>query len=162
MLMTPVNADEAPPGAAVPPREFLSTLVWIKADGANTAGTMSLVEILAPAGWETPWHVHNTHDEYFYILDGKVDAQVGDTRVVLETGDFAFGPRGVPHGYRVTGSAPTRLLMMTNDRDFATFVHEASDPYAGNDLPPPSKPDLERVTAAAVRSGQEILGPLPF
>ena len=40
----------------VPPREFLSTLVWIKADGMNTAGTMSLVEILAPAGWETPWN----------------------------------------------------------------------------------------------------------
>jgi hypothetical protein len=70
MLMTEVKADHATAVAAVPPREFLSTLVWIKADGAATAGTQSLIEILAPAGWATPWHVHETHDEYFYILEG--------------------------------------------------------------------------------------------
>jgi uncharacterized cupin superfamily protein len=83
MLMTPIKTDTATAVAAVPPREFLSTLVWIKADGLSTAGTQSVVEILAPAGWATPWHNHLTHDEYFYILEGEVTAQVGDTRVVL-------------------------------------------------------------------------------
>ena len=106
MLMTEVKADAATAVAAVPPREFLSTLVWIKADGAGTAGTQSLIEILAPAGWATPWHVHETHDEYFYILEGEVTAQVGDARVVLRPGDYAFGPRGVAHGYRVTRIRP--------------------------------------------------------
>ena len=101
MLMTAMNTDAATAVAAVPPRAFLSTLVWIKADGAGTAGTQSLIEILAPAGWATPWHVHHTHDEYFYLLEGTITAQVGDARVVLKPGDFAFGPRGVPHGYRV-------------------------------------------------------------
>ncbi len=106
MLMTAIKTDDATAVAAVPPREFLSTLVWIKADGPATAGTQSLIEILAPAGWATPWHIHHTHDEYFYILEGEVTAQVGDTRVVLRPGDYAFGPRGVPHGYRVTGVRP--------------------------------------------------------
>lgn len=162
MLMTPINTDTATPVAAVPPREFLSTLVWIKADGLGTAGTQSLVEILAPAGWATPWHNHLTHDEYFYILEGEVTAQVGDTRVVLRPGDYAFGPRGVPHGYRVTGSGPARLLMMTGDRDFAEFVKEMSQPAAGNQLPAPSEPDIEKVVATAARYGMEILGPMPF
>ena len=54
MLMTPIKTDDATAVAAVPPREFLSTLVWIKADGPATAGTQSLIEILAPAGWATP------------------------------------------------------------------------------------------------------------
>ena len=89
MLMTPIKTDTATPVAAVPPREFLSSLVWIKADGLSTAGTQSVVEILAPAGWATPWHNHLTHDEYFYILEGEVTAQVGDTRVVLRPGDYA-------------------------------------------------------------------------
>ena len=33
MLMTAIKTDTATAVAAVPPREFLSTLVWIKADG---------------------------------------------------------------------------------------------------------------------------------
>jgi quercetin dioxygenase-like cupin family protein len=159
MEMTAVNTDDAT--AAVPPREFLSTLVWIKADGAGTAGTQSLIEILAPAGWATPWHVHHTHDEYFYLLEGTINAQVGDSRVVLKPGDFAFGPRGVPHGYRVAESGPARLLMITGDRDFAEFVREMSVPAAGDTLPPPSEPDLDLVVSAAARHGIEILGPMP-
>ena len=161
MLMSAVKTADATAIAAVPPREFLSTLVWIKADGAATAGTQSLIEILAPVGWATPWHTHHTHDEYFYILEGEVTAQVGEARVVLRPGDYAFGPRGVPHGYRVTGSGPARLLMMTGDRDFAEFVREISQPAAGDDLPPPSEPDLERVVSTAARYGIELLGPMP-
>jgi mannose-6-phosphate isomerase-like protein (cupin superfamily) len=160
MLMTPVNGGDATV-AAVPSRAFLSTLVWIKADGAATAGTQSLIEILAPAGWETPWHVHHTHDEYFYVLEGTIAAMVGDARVVLGPGDFAFGPRGVPHGYRVQGSAPARLLMITGDRDFAEFVRELSEPAPGDTLPPPSEPDVEKIVAAAARHGIELLGPWP-
>ena len=84
---------------------------------------------------------------------------VGDARVVLKPGDFAFGPRGVPHGYRVAESGPARLLMMTGDRDFAEFVRELSEPAPSDTLPPPSEPDLERIVAAAARHGIEILGP---
>jgi uncharacterized cupin superfamily protein len=105
--------------------------------------------------------VHHTHDEYFYILGGEITAQVGDARVVLRPGDYAFGPRAVPHGYRVTGSGPARLLMMTGDRDFAEFVREISEPAASDDLLPPSDPDLERVVSTAARYGMEIFGPMP-
>jgi mannose-6-phosphate isomerase-like protein (cupin superfamily) len=161
MQMTAVNTDDATAVATVEPREFLSTLVWIKADGAGTAGTQSLVEILAPAGWATPWHNHHTHDEYFYILEGEVTAVVGDARVVLTPGDFAFGPRGVPHGYRVTGSGPARLLMITGDRDFAEFVREMSEPTSGDTLPPRPFRGQARRAAAAARHGIEILGPMP-
>jgi hypothetical protein len=63
--------------------------------------------------------------------------------------------------YRVTGSGPARLLMMTGDRDFAEFVREISQPAKGADLPAPSEPDLERVVATAARYGMEILGPMP-
>ncbi len=161
MLMTPIKTDDATSVASVAPREFLSTLVWIKADGPATAGTQSLIEILAPAGWATPWHIHHTHDEYFYILEGEVAAQVGDTRVLLRPGDYAFGPRGVPHGYRVAGPGPARLLMMTGDRDFAEFVREISEPAAGNELPQPSEPDVARVVSTAARYGIEVFGPMP-
>ena len=48
MQMTAVKTDDATAVAAVEPREFLNTLVWIKADGSSTAGTQSLIEIRPP------------------------------------------------------------------------------------------------------------------
>jgi quercetin dioxygenase-like cupin family protein len=162
MLMNTAMTDNATAAPSVPPRDFLSTIVWIKGDGLSTAGTQSVIEILAPLGWATPWHVHHTHDEYFYILDGEVTAQVGEERIVLRAGDYAFGPRGVPHGYRVTGNGPARLLMMTGDRDFAEFVREISIPAASEDLPPPADHDFGRVTTLAARYGIEVFGPLHY
>lgn len=162
MLLTTIDTDAALAVTSVPPREFLSTIVWIKGDGLSTAGTQSVIEILAPLGWATPWHTHHTHDEYFYILEGEVTAQVGETRMVLTPGDYAFGPRGVPHGYRVTGSGPARLLMMTGDRDFAEFVRENSVPAASSDLPQPSEPDFAFVAQTAANHGIEVFGPLHY
>ena len=43
MLMTAMKTDDATAVAAVAPREFLSTIVWIKADGPAPAGTQSLI-----------------------------------------------------------------------------------------------------------------------
>jgi Cupin domain len=87
-----------------------------------------------------------------YILEGEITAQVGEARVVLRPGDYAFGPRGVPHGYRVTGSGPARLLMMTGDRDFAEFVREISEPAASDDLPPPSETSSRGLVIGALQS----------
>jgi quercetin dioxygenase-like cupin family protein len=162
MLMNTAMTDSAAVAPAVPPRDFLSTLVWIKGDGPSTAGTQSVIEILAPQGWATPWHNHHTHDEYFYILEGEVTAQVGEARIVLRPGDYAFGPRGVPHGYRVTGDGPARLLMMTGDRDFAEFVRDVSTPAESDTLPPPADHDFGRLTEVAARHGIEVYGPLHF
>ena len=159
MLMNPVAINSASI-VATPPRSFLSSVVWIKAGGAETAGSFGLVEILAAAGWETPWHVHDTHDEYFYILEGSVTARVGDTIVVLNSGDFAFGPRAVPHGYRVSDAGPARLLMMTGDRDFPEFVRELSEPAVSETVPQPFEPDFDKIGAAAARHGITLLGPL--
>jgi quercetin dioxygenase-like cupin family protein len=146
---------------AVPSRQFIGNLAWIKGDGPGTDGTFSLIELLAPAGFETPWHVH-AHQEYFYVIEGRIEAQVGEQRISLDAGDFAFGPRHVPHGFRVAGPGSARLLMMTNDGDFAEFIREASDPAPSDAQPEPAEPDIPRLATAAGRNGIELLGPLPF
>jgi len=52
-----------------------------------------------PAGIGSPWHVHPDEDEWFFLLDGEVTFYVGDTRLSLTAGSFAFGPKGVPHTF---------------------------------------------------------------
>jgi hypothetical protein len=51
---------------------------------------------------------------------------VGDRAVTLNAGDFGFGPRGIPHGFRIESSNPARVLLMTNEGGFAAFIEEAS------------------------------------
>ncbi len=136
---------------------FLGLRTWIKADRKRTGGNFSLIEQIIPAGFESPWHVHNTEDESFYVIEGSVTILVNGTTVKLGTGGYAFGPRGVPHGFRVEGDGPARILLMTTGGDFADFIAESS---VAADAPP-SPPDMEKLMAAAVRNNIGVLGPLP-
>lgn len=148
-------------GASAPVRErlFLGLPTWIRAGREETGGALSLVEQIMPPGFESPWHIHHEEDESFYVIDGAVELVVEDRKMTLGTGDFAFGPRGIPHGFRVTGAAPTRLLLMTTGGRFADFIREASDPV--DEVQPSAEPDIPRLIATAERHGLTILGPIP-
>jgi hypothetical protein len=74
---------------------------------------------LCPAGDERPSRhrdadarSHN-EDETFYVLDGEIVALVGDERITLSAGDFAFAPRGVPHA-TVVSSERAGVLVTTS------------------------------------------------
>lgn len=137
---------------------FLGLPTWIKADRELTGGRFSLVEQIMPAGFESPWHVHRSEDESFYVLEGRISVIFEDSRTLLQPGDFAFGPRNVPHGFRIEGDGPARILLMTTGSDFADFIAEASVPRDT----PPAAPDMALLVAAAGRHDIEILGPLPL
>lgn len=156
-MLTKTPARMVDPQPGVEELRFLGLPTWIKADRECTGGKLSLIEQVIPAGFESPWHVHHSEDESFYVVDGAVSVIVGDKSVLLEAGGYAFGPRGVPHGFRVEGSTPTRLLLMTTGGDFADFIAEMS---VAKDTPP-SAPDMANFMAAAVRHNLAILGPLP-
>ena len=110
---TTISAEAVP----APQRSFLSLPTWIRASGAETGGTFSLIEQLIPPGFASPWHVHHNEDESFYVIDGKVTVVVANRSVTLNAGDYAFGPRGIPHGFRIEGTKPARVLLMTSGGD---------------------------------------------
>lgn len=139
---------------------FLGTLATIKASSSQTGGVMSLVEFLHPAGFATPLHVHHHEDEAFYILEGAIRGILGDQPWYAGPGTFVWLPRGIPHGYTVVGEEPARTLVIAVPSGFDQFVAEAGDPAPERILPTPAAPDIERLTGAAKRAGQEILGPL--
>ncbi len=136
---------------------FLGLPTWIKADRNLTGGHFSLIEQVIPAGFESPWHVHHSEDESFYVVEGQISVILEGGRQLLQAGDFAFGPRNIPHGFRVEGDAPARILLMTTGSDFADFIAETSVPKDT----PPAAPDMGLLMAAAERHNIAILGPLP-
>lgn len=156
-VQTTVSAEAVPASQ----RLFLSLPTWIRASGANTGGTFSLIEQLIPPGFASPWHIHHNEDESFYVIDGKASVVVANRSVTLSAGDYAFGPRGIPHGFRIEGTKPARVLLMTSGGTFAEFVREMSQPAEGATASEPTEADLQKLVAAAQSYGLSILGPMP-
>ena len=101
-------------------------LAEVKASAADTGGQYTLVEMTAPAGLQTPLHVHYREDEGFYVLDGSVTIEVGEETVELGPGQHAFGPRDVPHRFTV-GPDGARMIWILTPSGFEDFVEEVSD-----------------------------------
>ena len=85
--------------------------------------------------------------------------EVGDTTIHASAGDFAFGPRGIPHRYTV-GPAGCRMLFVMTPGGFEDLVRDMSVPAQSRTVPPPSdeEPDWEHVAAVAKTYGCELLG----
>lgn len=139
------------------PRWSANSLVRVKATGEQTEGRLSVLEPVIPAGFASPWHVHHTEDELIYVIRGQLTVMVGERRLTPGPGGCAFGPRDVPHAFRVEGEQPAHLLLVTTSGDHASFIIEASEPAAAPTLPEPREPDFARLGDLARRHGQEIL-----
>jgi quercetin dioxygenase-like cupin family protein len=139
-------------------RWWLGGLAVIKAAASDTGGQMTILEVTEAPGTEAPLHVHHREDEAFWLLEGDVTFEVGDTTIEAHAGDYVFGPRDIPHRYTVGGSGCRMLFIMTPG-GFEDLVIAMSEPAASRTLPPPSdeEPDLERIAAIARAYGCELL-----
>ena len=140
-------------------RWWFGMLAEIKATAANTGGNLTIIEVTCPPGYEAPLHVHHREDEAFWVLEGSVVIHVGETNVAAGPGDYAFGPRDIPHRFSV-GDAGCQMLFILTPGGLEGLVREMSEPAATRTLPPPSSepPDLARAQAIAARYGAELLG----
>lgn len=143
-------------------RWFLGSEAWIRVSTEASGGSLAVVENRIPPGAESPWHVHLTQDECLVVLEGTVTVIVGSDRWTLGPGGFAFGPRNVPHGFRVEGHCPARLLLICTPGDgFDRFITAAGEPATAPGFPKPAPPDVAKLSRLAAQYGNQILGPLP-
>ena len=139
---------------------LLGMLQTIRIGRDDTDGRYGLLEIVVPAGLGSPWHVHPEEDEWFYVLDGELTFWVGENRLSLPAGAFAFGPKGIPHTFYAEADG-ARALVGFAPMQFEGFVREVGVPAPERVLPPPMEghPDMARLIPIAARNGFEILGP---
>ena len=143
---------------------FNNDLLTLKATGTDTDGAFLLVEELARRGKVTPLHIHPEEEETFYVLEGEVLLHLDGSERSLGTGGFVSVPRGLPHAYLVTSEVARSLVLITpGDRAMEAFFRDAGEPASQRALPPERPLDIERIGAAAERTGAvKILGPPPF
>src|ERR687884_1651805 len=96
-------------------------MVW----GAETGETFSLVEHpIPPRMLVAPLHLHQREDEYSYVLEGRMGAQLGDDVVFAEAGDLAFKPRDQWHTFWNAGEGPCRILEIISPAGFEHYFDE--------------------------------------
>ena len=130
--------------------QSLGALISVKPTSVQTGGAFNLFEVSCPPDYETPLHIHYSEDVAIYILEGALTIFWGSIKTEAAAGSYFFQPRGIQHGFRVTGDASARILYFTIPAGFDRFVIE-------QELPAPES-ELE---AEAARYKIEILGLLP-
>lgn len=133
---------------------FLGLPTLLHATGQKTNGAFGLVEQTMPPGFASPYHTHRLEDEAFYVLDGEMAFVSDGNWTIAGPGTFVFGPRNIPHGFKVIGDAPARMLLLCAPGAFAEFVVEMSEPV-------PAPPDMAKLMTLAAKYSIDILGPLP-
>ncbi len=74
---------------------------------------LAVVEYSSSPGEEPPDHTHDTEDEMFYVLSGKLTFRCDGDTFELGDGGFVFLPRGLEHGYRIRDGEEAHLLAIT-------------------------------------------------
>ena len=139
--------------------DFLSTLSIVKATGTATGNALGVVEMRLPAGFSPPPHIHHNEDEAFFLIKGRIEAQLGDQKISAEQGAFLWLPRNILHGFTVSADGPCTILTMTTPAGFERFVTDVGTPTTSTALPEPSEPDIPRLFEISARYGIEYPPP---
>ncbi len=103
----------------------------------QTGGGFSLVEHpIAPRALCAPLHRHSNEDEYSFVLEGRMGAQLGDDVLVAEVGDFVFKPRHQWHTFWNPGDEPTRILEVISPGGFERYFDELGELLKSPDFRP--------------------------
>jgi quercetin dioxygenase-like cupin family protein len=78
----------------------------------ETNGALFVADLrVRPGGAVLGAHIHPTIDERFTVLKGKIGYIRGDERGVLQAGDSADLPRGIPHDWWNAGDEEARVIV---------------------------------------------------
>jgi mannose-6-phosphate isomerase-like protein (cupin superfamily) len=135
------------------------SLMQIKARAEDTGGAIGLVEGRFYQGFGPPLHVHHREDEAFYVIEGRIRMRQGNEQFVASPGAWIWGPRGVPHAFKVE-SETARALVVVTPGGFERMFEEAGVPVADSEEPPDQHSyDPGAAAAVAERFGFEVVGP---
>jgi mannose-6-phosphate isomerase-like protein (cupin superfamily) len=129
---------------------FLGSIgVRFMIDGLETDNGFSLVEHpMSPRALAAPLHLHTREDEYSYVLEGRMGAQLGEQVVYADAGDLVFKPRNQWHTFWNAGDEPCRILEIIAPAGFENFFKEL-DALGGA-----INADPDQLTELAARYGQ--------
>jgi len=158
----PLTAIHRPAGTG-PATWAMGSLFEHLLSSADSGNALGMALVTQPPGTATPLHRHTHEAEAFYLLDGSMTYRAGDQTFRLSTGDFIWLPAGLPHAFRVTGSAPVRFLGLTAPGGLMGLYDEVGIPAAESVGSPglglPMSEEIARWNEVGPRYGLQVVGP---
>ena len=139
----------------------MGALLVFRATSEQTGNQFWLAEQTSNGGYASPIHVHSREDETFYVLDGELSVEVGETMHRPGPGACVFAPRNVPHSYKVE-SPVARWLVLGTPGGFDGWFFDTGKPAGRLEVPefnPADFPDFGDVIASVEAYGGKVLGP---
>lgn len=110
-----------------------------KADGAETANMYCVSEWFLDPNTTSPGeHIHDDHDDMFYIISGVMDIKVNGHWASYPKGSFVMAPAGTPHDFRNSSDEPAWLLNFSTEGGYEENMPMIVDWFKGN---PPQNVD---------------------
>jgi hypothetical protein len=95
-------------------------------------------------------HRHSREDEYSYVLEGRIGADLGGQVLYGEPGDLIYKPRGQWHTFWNAGDEPARILEIISPAGFERFFEALVD------HPQDGPPDPAALAALGAEYGLEF------
>jgi uncharacterized cupin superfamily protein len=106
------------------PLDILGNRMLEKAGSDDLGGGAAVfVQTVMPGGGP-PAHVHRDTDEFFYVLEGEIEAWIGGDHAVLRPGTSATLPRGIAHRFDNLTDRPARVLTVVSPGSGARFFDD--------------------------------------
>jgi quercetin dioxygenase-like cupin family protein len=103
--------------------------VLVKLYGEETNGAVSIIEQYFAPGLLLPPHVHQ-NDVWLYVLDGEMQARVGDEVVTATSGCWVLKPRRIPHTMWNASDTAARIVELYTPGGFELFFSDLGDRLA--------------------------------
>jgi putative ABC transport system substrate-binding protein len=124
-----------------------TNIAEILATHEQTGGTFGVWRYTANLPGGPPLHIHRAEDEFFYVVSGEFNFQLGDCITRAPAGSFVFIPKDTVHTFQSIGAEPGVLL---------GTVHPGGFEGLFQDLP---GADMEQVKALFKKHNMDVVGP---
>jgi mannose-6-phosphate isomerase-like protein (cupin superfamily) len=121
--------------------------------GEQTGGALFVSQSCDSPGAGPPLHVHEREDELFVIQSGCYEIVLGTERVEAGPGTVVFGPRGLPHTFRVVSDEPGQMMSAALPAGVEGFTRLFARECATG------APNMARITRHAEGFGLAFLSP---
>jgi quercetin 2,3-dioxygenase len=96
----------------------------IVASRDQTGGSLGLFrQTIAPKSGP-PTHIHQTEDEFFYVVSGEFKVKLGDRIMSAPAQTVMFVPRGTAHTFQNVGTSPGVILVGVTPGGFEKVMEE--------------------------------------
>lgn len=141
------------PNAITVPRDApvfcaLGDEVTVLLSGEQTGGAFTMFQVVTPPGGGPPPHWHTREDEWFYIMEGRVEFWQEGEWTEVPTGTAAFLPHGSRHTYRNCGDTPLRMIVHAAPSGFEVFFARIAEVFNA-----PGGPDMRRIVEISAEHG---------